>query len=179
MAITEKQSKCRYALPDFCNQEFVCKCKLDEHFDIVSAEKCEQCEKYKSRYIEYPITVSSIDKEEIDYTKGYSSQNIGHPVAIKPCDDKKTYVGIYLGDLPYMPTVSYNESTQELSVRNLTNPAIFVPELKRIVFGYESWWHFIDDPTQIAEITEDDINNVWYVQMLKELNNTNKDKTHD
>jgi L-rhamnose mutarotase len=68
---------------------------------------------------------------------------------------------------------SYNEETQILSNRAFTNPAIFVPELKKIIFGAESWWCEIKPGEDLSDITDEDINNQWYVQMLR---NMSKDK---
>jgi hypothetical protein len=41
--------------------------------------------------------------------------------------------------------------------------------LKKIVFGYESWWSKIDDPDKLKDIGDDDIDKTWYVQMFKEM----------
>ena len=50
-----------------------------------------------------------------------------------------------------------------------TNPAIYVFDLQRIIFGAESWWGIIENPEELKDITDDDINNIWYVKALKAM----------
>lgn len=128
------------------------------------------CDNYKNLYIEYPIEVSKINCEKQTY--GYEDGDIGGFVSIRPCAEEyqnKTYLGIYLGDLPISPTVTHNSETKELNVGFMNNPAIFVFDLKRIVYGCESWWGLIENEEDLRQITDADINNVWYVKILKEL----------
>jgi hypothetical protein len=49
----------------------------------------------------------------------------------------------------------------------LNNPAIYVPELRKIIFGCGSWWSEIESPDEIKDITDDDIENCWYVRLAK------------
>ena len=49
------------------------------------------------------------------------------------------------------------------------NPAIWVPDLKKIVFGMESWWGVLRSRTISKQITDADIQNVWYVKALQAL----------
>lgn len=51
-----------------------------------------------------------------------------------------------------------------------TNPAIFVPDLNRVVWGMESWWGPIESKEKLHQITDEDISNVWYVKAAKEFN---------
>lgn len=171
---SERQSKCRYILR-FCgenrNEDH---CVIDgfenDKAKIVTAEDCEKCEKYKSRYIEYPIEVNKINSEMREYWK---DTDCGRLVKIRPCGaeyGEKTYLGILLGELPFMNCVSYQEKTKELDVFPSCNPAIFVPELKKIIFGMESWWGRIESADELKDITDEDISNVWYVRLMKEIN---------
>ena len=82
-----------------------------------------------------------------------------------------------MGDLPLTNYISYQEETKELNVSVSCNPAIFVPELKKIIFGMESWWGRIENADELKEITNDDIDNVWYVKLLKEM--SDMDDTRD
>ena len=56
----------------------------------------------------------------------------------------------------------------------MTNPAIFVPELKKIIYGYESWWGAITNKDDLSDlnISDEDIENTWYVQLLKSMIDT-------
>lgn len=42
-------------------------------------------------------------------------------------EDDESYEGVYLGEFPV------SESFPDM-------PAIWCPQLKRVIFGYESWW---------------------------------------
>lgn len=90
-------------------------------------------------------------------------------VAVRPVDSQKTFLGIYLGDAPIMLIGAYNIPDQEIQVFAKVNPQIFIPELMKVVFGYECWWARIEDESQLRQITDIDIQNVWYVKALKEL----------
>lgn len=128
------------------------------------------CDEFKSIFIEYPIEVSKINKN----TKRYclEASKIGKFASIRPCGEEykdKTYLGLYLGDLPIGNYVSYNPETKELDVSFHCNPAIFVFELKKIIYGCESWWGIIKSEEDLKKITNTDIDNVWYVKALKEI----------
>lgn len=128
------------------------------------------CDKYKCQYIEYPIEVS-----KINYGKrqtGWRDGDIGKFVSIRPCGEEyqgKTFLGIYLGDLPVGHHVTHNPETKELSIRFDCNPAIFVFDLKKIVYGLESWWGIIKSEADLKQITDRDIDNVWYMKAMKQL----------
>ena len=98
--------------------------------------------------------------------------NTGTLVAVSPCDEKfqgKSYIGILIGDIPIQPLVTYDEKEQKLNISAFKNPCIFVPELKKLVFGYESWWTAIETEDDFKEITQEDIENTWYVKLAKEM----------
>lgn len=129
------------------------------------------CGDYKSRFIEYPISVKDI-KVDWDTSCVLRKEQIGKFVAVRPCDEKcdgKTFLGLFLGELPMMPNVSYMAKTGTITVSPVPNPAMFVFELNRIIFGAESWWHTIEKEDDLKEITDQSIDNVWYVRALKSL----------
>jgi len=130
------------------------------------------CDGYKCMYIEYPIEVSKINRKTELYC--LEKSNIGKFVKIAPCAEEhggKTYLGLFLGDLPLDISVSHNPGTKELNLSYRANPAIFVFELNKIVFGAESWWGVIETEDELKEITQDDIDKVWYVKALKAISN--------
>ena len=103
---------------------------------------------------------------------GYKDSQIGNFVKIAPCGDEykgKTYLGLYLGELPVAHHITHNSETKELSVSFSNNPAIFVFDLNKIIYGMESWWGIIESEEDLKEITNRDINNIWYMKALKEL----------
>lgn len=83
--------------------------------------------------------------------------------------NEKTYIGIYIGDLPIQILTSYKESTGQLINSTMNNPAIFVPELKKIIYGCESWWKTIRSVDEFSKISNEDINNTWYVKLLQSM----------
>lgn len=64
---------------------------------------------------------------------------------------------------------SYKESTGQLINSTMNNPAIFVPELKKIIYGCESWWKTIRSVDEFSKISNEDINNTWYVKLLQSM----------
>lgn len=176
-----KMEKCRYqfSLPDkddAGNFKVTHLCKKDGMgIDGVETteEKCEGCEFFKSKFIEYPITVNSIDTSPIEYNYALFNE-VGSLVKIRPCAEEynnKTYLGVLLGDLPVSHRVTFKESEGVLSVKDTSNPAIYVFELKKIIFGYESWWGVIPnlDKENLQDISDEDINNTWYVKIMREM----------
>jgi L-rhamnose mutarotase len=96
---------------------------------------------------------------------------------VRPCGEKykkKTYLGILLGDLPLEVMIMHNRETKELRIEPYRNPAIFVPELKEIIWGCGSWWGEIENEEELRQISDDNIQNVWYVKMLKVMQEKKK-----
>lgn len=97
---------------------------------------------------------------------------VGSFVAVRPCDapsENKTFLGIYLGDLPTGPMVNHSPKSGTMFIDIRTNPAIWVPDQNRIVWGMGSWWGIIEKEEDLKKITNQDIENVWYVKALKAL----------
>jgi hypothetical protein len=123
----------------------------------------------------FPIEVSGIKCDPL-YKNSNKPESLFHQcgqlVSVRPCDEKyakKTYLGILLGDLPIGLSAAYNRKTKELEIYGHKNPAIFVPELKEIIWGCGSWWGAITTEKELREITDADIQNTWYVKLLKEI----------
>ena len=159
------------------NEEFQNILKENKFFNVKEYSFKEKfiCDNYKSRYIEYPIEVSKINKSKI--YDNYPDNRVGKLVKIRPCGEEyedKTYLGLFLGELPIGTHISYSEDTKELDVSFHKNPAIFIFSLNKIVHGCESWWGVIDSPEELKEITIEDINDVWYVKLIKELSDKEK-----
>jgi hypothetical protein len=103
----------------------------------------------------FPIEVTGVQ-----FTGKYGLEN-GYPkrklVRIRPCAEEfsgKTFLGLYLGDLARTMGVSFNPETGVLEVfLSHHNPAIWVPSLERIIYGFESWWGPIESEEQLRAIT--------------------------
>lgn len=99
----------------------------------------------------------------------------GALVKVRPVGDEyegKTYVGFLIGEVAMGSSISILEDKIQLNFSGY-NPAIFIPELKKVVFGYQSWWSEIESENELKDITDNDIQNVWYVKLL---NSFSKDK---
>lgn len=99
----------------------------------------------------------------------------GALVKVRPVGDEyegKTYVGFLIGEVAMGSSISILEDKIQLNFSGY-NPAIFIPELKKVVFGYQSWWSEIKSENELKDITDNDIQNVWYVKLL---NSFSKDK---
>lgn len=112
-------------------------------------------------------------KMQVDPVDPIISRKCGTPVMIRSCRKEhgdKTYFGVFLGEVAMSPSVSIDkEGTMHVSLGS-HNPAIFVPELKTVIFGCESWWGEIESEEELAKlITDETINNVWYVKALKAM----------
>lgn len=167
MENNSKIKRCRYALPDFEGSKLIYHCffenSQEEH--ICFPAECETCKNFDSKYIEYPVIINKIEQKPIPQDK-----NIGFLVEIQPCAEeyqKKTFLGIYLGNLPISISASLNPNTQVLTTGVVTNPAIFIPELKKIIYGNESWWRKIESIEDFKKISQEDIENTWYIKLLK------------
>ena len=156
------------------NKEYM-KIKEEEKGDFFATGAFEfkdnyVCDKFDSMFIEYPIEVSKIKTN--NKIEGIRDAEIGRFTKVRPCGKEyegKTYLGIYLGDLPIGNQISHNKLTGELSVAFETNPANFVFGLNKIIFGNASWWGIIKTEEELKNITDKDIENVWYVKALKQL----------
>lgn len=170
-------SECRFAFPVISpNSTLVyncCRQGLSNVQTNISAEYAQACPHFKHKNIQYPITVNKLDLQEYEYNQSRAHcDDIGKLCIIRLCEDEykdKTFVGIFLGDLPMAPYIKYNEETHILKFNSMTHPAIFVPELKKIIFGAESWWSIINDESDFKDISDETINSQWYMFMLKEI----------
>jgi len=129
--------------------------------------------------IKFPITVTKISFNS--GLPGFGKHDIGTCVAVRPVAEEyqdKTYLGIYLGDLlAPMPSYALVNATNELKVIiGRYNPAMFVPDISKVIWGYESWWGPIKNAGHLHKITDEDISNVWYVKALKQLSGTTEVK---
>lgn len=112
--------------------------------------------------------------KEISHPEGRpfkETNRTGAYVKVRPCADEfkdKTYLGIMVGDAALSSSVSIKEETIVCSWR-MFNPLILIPELKILVTGSASWWGIINTPEDLESITDNNIDNVWYVQALKSL----------
>lgn len=100
----------------------------------------------------------------------------GVPVKIRPCGKEygdKTYFGILIGDVALGISESVKKENPGILhiKRSFYNPAIFVPELNEVIYGCGSWWCEIESEEELNKlITDELINDIWYVKMLNSIN---------
>jgi hypothetical protein len=116
--------------------------------------------------IRFPIEVSSVRTLE---GQRPGAPAVGSWCSVRPCQDDKTYLGVYLGDLTVSVDHYYHTREKVLTIAPHANPALYVPDLKRVVWGCESWWGTIEGPEHLRQITDADIQDLWYVKALKDL----------
>ncbi len=122
----------------------------------------------------FPMTVKKINlPEELGAIKpAMFGRKPGTLVAVRPCGEKygdKTYVGLLIGDVALAAGVNYDKKKKHLNFGVYHyNPAILVPELGEVIYGCASWWHPIESEADLKHISDKDINNVWYVKLMKD-----------
>lgn len=103
------------------------------------------------------------------------TRTAGKPVRVRPCGKEykdKTFFGILIGDVPLSVSHKIDDQGIVTAARSMYNPAIFVPELNKIIYGIESWWGEIKSEEELNKlITDELIDNVWYVKLLKGMYN--------
>ena len=130
----------------------------------------------KETRLDYPVTITSI---EAYFDETHSLRECGALAAVRPCGetyDGKTYLGVLLGDLQRGAHITTGVKEGVLCVLPDMSPAIFVPTLKKIVYGYECWWRRIDTAEYLRQITDDDIGALWYVKAFLAMA---EDHAHD
>jgi len=145
-------------------------------YRVIGEDDCVECGKFTPRYMEFPLEVSDVVIHPLYRENIGISCHPGRLVAVRPCDpslEDKTYLGVYVGDLPVGIGMSRNRESGILELRpSLSNPCILVPELGRLVWGCESWWRRIESVEDLKDITDEEIENTWYVKALKTLVDT-------
>jgi len=97
----------------------------------------------------------------------------GDAVKIRPCGEEyenKTYFGILIGDVALSIGHSIDKDGTVTAKREMYNPGILIPELGEVVYGCGSWWSKIESKEELDKlITDETIQNVWYVKLLKQM----------
>ena len=160
MANKEIQPKdCRKAIP---SMDGTWKCLASGN----PCQDCQNCQDFQPRHIQFPIQV-----QKIEIKQPYLFGKPGGPVAVRLAGDDadgKTYLGLFIGEIPWITSCQYNRKNEKLKILTAPNPAMYVFELNKIVFGAESWWRKLNSPEDLKAITDDDIENTWYVKLLKQ-----------
>ncbi len=109
----------------------------------------------------------------------FSDTRTGDFVSVRPCDEKyngKTFLGVYLGEAALSQSIKIEDEKLKTNLSHY-NPAIFVPDLNEIIYGCGSWWGKIESAEDLKQISDTDIDNVWYVKALKSLSPKEPEKS--
>ena len=136
---------------------------------------------YMMDEIEFPTEISGVTGSIARPRAGAMTDvKMGAFVKVRPCAEKyddKTFLGIYIGDIPVELIYEVEKENKMLHVRTYGNCAFFVFELSTIIFGCESWWSEVKDMEDIDRlVTDADIDNTWYVQVLKAMASVESEK---
>lgn len=159
---------------------------MDEKSPLFSEEQLQELERRmkereRQTTFKFPLTVTGVGFEVADpitHNTWRSRERVGDTVAVRSCKKEhgdRTRLGILVGFVPIHSSVRLEREEGKEDVGKLVfehtgdNPAIFVPELREVVLGCECWWGRIKDESELRQITDGDIQNVWYVKALKEL----------
>lgn len=126
------------------------------------------------RRMKFPIAVHGIEASPAPRLPIVGTRrSVGAWVAVRPCGAEwkgKTLLGIYIGDVALSPSARWEPASKTLFLDLCGhNPGIYVPAAKRVVYGCESWWGVLKSPDDLKQITDEDINSIWYVQALRAL----------
>ena len=125
------------------------------------------------RALNWQIKLNAYRQLVTEKSEPIDKRECGTPVKVRSCKPEhgdKTYFGILLGDIPLEIHHQIDADGNLIAGHAFYNPAIFVPELNDIVFGAESFWGRIKSEAELEKlITDETIQNIWYIKMLKSL----------
>jgi hypothetical protein len=122
--------------------------------------------------LEYPIEISGISFSGSLLSKR-GVEKAGQLVKVRPCAEEfenKTFLGIYMGDYGRSVGCTLNRETLVLDIDvSGHNPTIWIPSMRRVVYGFDSWWGILRSEEDLRQITNENIDGIWYVQALRAL----------
>lgn len=114
------------------------------------------CDEYENMFIEFPILVNGITSD-LSYDRNNVEKNVGRwcVVSVNSVDyDEDLHIGIYMGDLPLSIISLYDKTDTTITNRFYTSPAVYVPKFKKIFYGMNMRWKFIENQDDIDTIAE-------------------------
>jgi hypothetical protein len=125
----------------------------------------------------------AVSRESL-FKKGFGASKKGCLVRVRPVGEAyggKTYLGFYIGDGPAGASMKLEDGGSKMLIEFSGNPAIFVPDLGEMFFGYECWWCEVESEDDVREITNETIGGQWYVKALRAIseNKAEKETAHE
>lgn len=114
--------------------------------------------------------------ETRDFIKEPLFHKSGSLVRVKIAGNEDTHLGFLLGEFALAYSLSVDKKADSLVIKpSMHNPAMYVPKLGKIVYGMESWWSVINSEEDLEDITDSEIDNIWYIKLLRESLKNNRD----
>ena len=140
---------------------------LNDFFDALEKESVTRT---SIGEVEYPIEITGVKLPRLgDKTNPHSRTHVGDFVAVRPCAERfegKTYLGIYIGVFP-IDSTAWMKQDGTLEVFAVGSSLIHIPSLAENVWGCGSWWKKIESEEALKQITDEMIDNIWYVKALR------------
>ena len=146
-----KYADCKNITPCINKKGFVDFLCMHNTEDIVEAteEICKKCPHFESKRIKFPIQVSEVVLPD---TNSEKDERVGKKVKLILTEDyvdennETYYYGTFLGDIvPFGHYIKYEKDGEVLTIGQVLNPGIFVPDLNRMVCGSECFWEFVEE----------------------------------
>ena len=170
-----KCKDCKFQIFDFKKECYRCK---KDRYDLSKVNDISDfetdCDLYKSRYLEYPITVNHIETPKTAGITKYFLKEECTLVSIRPCAEKykeETFLGFLLGNIDVGLIVGFNEENGKLTIARDYSPAIFVPKMQKIFYGYESYFKIIEAEEDLKGINKEELKNPLYAKAFDKIFN--------
>jgi len=109
------------------------------------------CDEVEPVYIEFPILVNGISSD-LAYNRDANEFRVGDWCIVSVNAegyDEDFHIGMYLGMLPISILSMYDKKTTKIINKFNPSPAIYIPHFKKIFYGMNMRWQFIDKPDDI------------------------------
>lgn len=125
------------------------------------------CDDHEAMYIEFPILVNGITSD-LAYDRDNNEQRVGDMCIVSVNADgydEDLHLGIYLGMLPISIVSLYDRKNTQITNKFNPNPAIFVPKFKKIFYGMNMRWQFLENEYQLQGLADNEPKE--YLEMSK------------
>lgn len=140
------------------------------------------CAKFLQLTKEMRHVINNAEIKSVSLCEGYldnimqSDRRSGQLVKVRPCGKKyknKTFLGLYLGDMALGVNCLHKDENKTLELSpSGHNPAIFMFGPNELTYGISSWWGVINSEDDLEDISDLDIESVWYVKALRQIQET-------
>lgn len=116
------------------------------------------CDDIEPIYIEFPILVNGISSD-LAYNRGENEFRVGDWTIVSVNAegyDEDFHIGLYLGMLPLSILSMYDRKSTKIVNKFNPNPAIYIPKFKKIFYGMNCRWQFLDSLEQIEGLFKDE-----------------------